>query len=137
VDLIINQESNLKSQKHNSKIKNEFMERCYRFSIAVIKLTKDLPEKRTFWTVSDQLVRSATSIGANIIEGKSASSKKDFIRYYEIALKSANETKYWLGLMRDALNADKSEINKLLKETGELARISAASLLTMKGRKQI
>ena len=70
--------------------------------MAGIQLTKDLPEKRVFWSISDQLVRSATSIGANIIEGKSASSKRDFIRYHEIALKSANETKYWLGLMRDA-----------------------------------
>jgi four helix bundle protein len=131
------QKSDLISQKYNSKIKNEFMERCYRFSIAVITLTKELPEKRVYWTVSDQLVRSATSIGANIIEGKSASSKKDFIRYYEIALKSANETKYWLGLLRDALDADKTETNKLMHETTELAKILAASIITMKGRKQI
>jgi len=113
------------------------MERCYRFSIAIIQLTKNLPEKRVYWTVSDQLVRSATSIGANIIEGKSASSKKDFVRYYEIALKSANETKYWLGLLRDALDVDRAEISKLMKETTELAKILAASLLTMKGKKQI
>jgi len=64
---MLNQSSNLKNQKHNSKIKNEFRERCYRYSIAIIKLIKDLPEKRVYWTVSDQLVRSATSIGANII----------------------------------------------------------------------
>jgi four helix bundle protein len=134
---MINQKSNLKSQNHNSKIKNEFMERCYRFSIAVIKLTRDLPEKRVYWTVSDQLIRSATSVGANIIEGKSASSKKDFIRYYEIALKSANETKYWLGLPRDALDVNKNDISKLMKETTELANILAASIITMKGKKQI
>jgi four helix bundle protein len=134
---MINQKSNLKSQNHSSKIKNEFMERCYRFSIAIIKLTKELPEKRVYWTVSDQLVRSATSIGANIIEGKSASSKKDFMRFYEIALKSANETKYWLGLLRDALDADKNEIGKTLKEASELAKILAASLITMKGKNKI
>jgi len=69
-----------------------------------------LTEKRVYWTVTDQLIRSATSIGANIIEGKSASSKKDFIRYYEIAFKSANETKYWLGLLRDALDGDKTAL---------------------------
>jgi four helix bundle protein len=134
---MISQKLNLKSQKHSSNIKNEFMERCYRFSIAVIYLIKDLPEKRAYWIISDQLVRSATSIGANIIEGKSASSRKDFIRFYEIALKSANETKYWLGLLRDALDADKTEINKLMKETNELAKILATSLITMKGRRQI
>jgi four helix bundle protein len=134
---MINQKSNLKSQNHSSKIKNEFMERCYRFSITIIKLTRDLPEKRVYWTVTDQLVRSATSIGANIIEGKSASSKKDFIRYYEIALKSANETKYWLGLLRDALDVNKVEISNLMQETTELAKILAASLITMKGKNKI
>ena len=134
---MINQSSNLKNQKHNSKIKNEFRERCYYFAITVIRIIKDLPEKRVYWTVSDQLVRSATSIGANIVESKSASSKRDYIKYYEIALKSANETKYWLGLLRDALDANRSEVNKLLKKTGELASILAASLLTMKGKKQI
>lgn len=46
-------------------------------------------------------------------------------------------SKYWLGLLRDALDVDKIEINKLLKETGELANIMAASLLTMKGKKQV
>jgi four helix bundle protein len=134
---MLNQKSNLKNQNHNSKVKNEFRERCYDYSISVINLIKSLPEKRIFWAVSDQLLRSATSIGANIVEAKSASSKKDYIKYYEIALKSANETKYWLGLLRDALEADKIEVNKLLKETGEIANILAASLLTMKGKKQI
>jgi four helix bundle protein len=134
---VLDQESNLKNQKHKSNIKNEFNKRCYVFSIAVIKLIKSLPEKRVFWSISDQLLRSATSIGANITEAKSASSKRDYIKYYDIALKSANETKYWLGLLRDALDADKDEINKLLKETNELANILAASLLTMKGKKQI
>jgi four helix bundle protein len=135
--MMVNQNSNLKNKKHKSNIKNEFSRRCYDYSIAVIKLIKGLPEKRVFWTLSDQLVRSATSIGANIIEAKSASSKRDYIKYYEIALKSANETKYWLALLRDALDVEKDEVNKLLKETGELANILAASLLTMKGKKQI
>jgi four helix bundle protein len=124
-------------QKHSSKIKSEFRERCYNFSISVIQLIRSLPEKRVYWTVSDQLLRSATSVGANIVEAKSASSKKDYIKYFDIALKSANETKYRLGLLRDALEVDKVEINKLLKETTELANILAASLLTMKEKRQI
>jgi len=82
----ITQKSNLKNQKHNSKRKNEFRERCYHYSIAIIKLVESLPEKRIYWAVSNQVLRSATSIGANIIEAKSASSKRDFIKFYEIAL---------------------------------------------------
>lgn len=136
-EMTLNQKSNLKDQKHSSKLRNEFRERCYYFSISVIKLIMDLPEKRVYWTVSDQLIRSATSIGANIVEAKSASSKRDYIKYYEIALKSANETKYWLGLLRDALDVDKDKVNILLKETVELSKILAASLLTMKDKRKI
>jgi len=128
---MLNQKSNLKNQNHNSKVKNEFRERCYNYSITIIELIKDLPEKRVYWTLSDQLLRSATSIGGNIVEAKSASSKKDDIKYYEIALK------YWLGLLRDALEADKNKINKLLRESAEIANILAASILTMKGKTQV
>ena len=131
---MVTQKLDIKNQNHSSNLKNEFRERCYRYSLSVINLIKELPEKRVYWTLSDQLLRSATSIGANIVEAKSASSKRDYIKYYEISLKSANETKYWLGLLRDGLDIDASIINKLLKETGEISNIIASSLLTMKIR---
>ena len=83
----------------------------------------------------DQLVRSATSIGANIVEAKASSSKKDFIKYFDIALKSANETKYWLGLFRDATNEDKTTIEPLLCEADEISKILGSSLLTLKNKK--
>ena len=73
----------------------------------------------------------------NISEAKSASSKRDYINYYEIALKSANETKYWLCLLRDALEVNNSAISQLITEVTELANILAASILTMKGRKKV
>jgi four helix bundle protein len=134
---LVSQSSNLKSQNHNSKIKVELAGRCYHYSIKVISFIGTLPEKRLYWVLSDQLLRAATSIGANIVEAKSASSKKDFIKYYEIALKSANETKYWLGLFRDSTPTDPDEINLMLKEAQELSKILAASLLTMKNKNKI
>lgn len=85
--------------------------------------------------ISDQLLRSATSIGANTVEAKSSSSRKDFIRFYEIALKSANETKYWLCLLRDATEADKVEVSKLLSEAEELSNMLGASVLTLKDKR--
>lgn len=115
--------------------KQQLKYRAYQFSINVIKLASQFPEKRIFWIISDQLLRAATSIGANIIEAQAASSKKDFIRFYEIALKSANETKYWLGLLRDATEINKNKISSLLKEVDELAKMLGASLLTLKGKK--
>jgi four helix bundle protein len=90
--------SNLKSQKHNSNVKSDIRYRAYKFSLDAIKLVEEFPNKRIAWIITDQLFRSVTSIGANLVEAKSASSKKDFIKYYEIALKSANESKYWLCL---------------------------------------
>jgi len=132
--MTISQNSNLKSQSQSSKVKTDLKERCYNYSISMIKFVSVLPENRTQLIISNQLIRSATSIGANVVEAKSASSKRDFIRYYEIALKSANETTYWLGLLRDALNVQGIEIENLIKETDELSRILASSLLTMKNR---
>jgi four helix bundle protein len=132
---VLNQKSKLKDQNFNSKLKPEFRERCYNFSISIIKTTRAWPNERIFWNLTDQLLRSATSIGANIVEAKSASSKRDYIKYYEIALQSANETKYWLGLLRDALDVNKTEINKLLNECIEISNILAASLITMKEKK--
>ena len=55
--------------------------------------------KTVFYSLISQLLRSATSIGANLVEARAAHSKKDFIKFYEIALKSSNETKYWLCLI--------------------------------------
>ncbi len=101
----------------------------------MVKFVSTLPNERIYWIIIDQLTRSATSIGANIIEAQAASSKKDFIKFYQIALKSANETRYWLGILRDATSADKEQVNILLKEATELANILGASLLTLKNKR--
>lgn len=127
--------SNLKSQSQNLNPKANVKHRAYYFSLEIIKFVGLLPEKRIFWVISDQLLRSATLIGANLIEAKAASSKRDFIKFYEIALKSANETKYWLCLLRDGTNADNIKITKLLSEAEEISNMLGSSLLTMKNKK--
>ncbi len=120
-----------------SNNKPELKYRAYKFSIQIIKFISSLPSQKIYWVIGDQLLRAATSIGANIVDAQAASSKRDFIKFYQIALKSANETKYWLGLFRDATEIKKEEINKLLKETNELANIIGASLLTLKGKRKL
>lgn len=112
--------------------KESFSQRAFRFSLSIIWLVDTLPNTRSCWVIGDQLVRSATSIGANMIEAKSASSKKDYVNFYTHALKSANETIYWLELLREAKKAHQDRINPLIEEAGELARILAASIITMK-----
>lgn len=133
------QNAKFKSQNHNSKVKTDLKQRSYRFSLQVVEFVGDFPNKRIYWVIGDQLLRCATSIGANIIEAKSSGSKREFIRYYEIALKSANETKYWLGLLRDSRLKDinKQTLGRILQEAIELSNILGSSLLTMTGKKKL
>lgn len=105
--------------------------RSYKFSIDIICFLKSLPDDYVNQTIGKQLLRSATSIGANIIEAQAAPSKKDFANFYNIALKSANETKYWLCLLRES---SRVAIDSLLQEAGELSNMLARSLLTMRGK---
>lgn len=117
--------------------KEELKYRAYKFSLKVVQFVSTLPNEKVYWVIVDQLLRAATSIGANIIEAQAASSKRDFIKFYAIALKSANETRYWLGILRDATDTDKEKVNGLLNEARELANILGASLLTLKGKRKI
>lgn len=132
---MLTQSANLKVQSNNSKRKSELRYRCYYFSIEIIKFLETLPEKRVYWVMADQLTRCATSIGSNVVEAKSSSSRKDFIKFYEIALKSANETKYWLALLRDSTDTNKESVNKLLAEVEEISKMLGSSILTLKNKK--
>ncbi|HEY8734373.1 MAG TPA: four helix bundle protein, partial [Puia sp.] len=77
----------------------------------------------------DQLIRSATSIGANLVEGTAGASKNDFIKFNVIALKSANETKYWLSLIKETLEVDKENIAIFIREANEIANIIASIII--------
>lgn len=129
--------SNLISQNYNLNIKSTNVKvRAYEFSLRVIKFVNKLPSGRSFWVIGDQLLRSATSIGANLIEAQSSSSKREFIKFYEISLKSGNESIYWLELLADSYTDLQPESNKLLDETTELCKMIAASVLTLKGKRK-
>ena len=107
-------------------------QRSYAFALRIIKLVESLSHGFVSKVIGDQLLRSATSIGANIVEAQAASSRRDFTNFMNHALKSANETKFWLGLLRDSGKIDKEAINPLLDETKQLANILASSILTLK-----
>lgn len=117
--------------------KTDTRHRAYNFSLAIIKLLKDLPQTKTYMIFSDQPLRSATSMGVNLVEAKASSSRKDFLKFYQISLKSANETAYWLCLMRDGKLIEENRLDSLIKEVSEISRMLGASLLTLKGRRQI
>ena len=122
-------------QNENSKPKTELKYRAYQYSINTIEFIDTLPKDISTGVIAKQLLRSATSIGANIVEAKGASSRRDFTNFFSHSLKSANESLYWLGLLRDAKKINNPQLEYLLNETKELANMLGSSILTLKGKK--
>ena len=89
------------------------------FAKEVVIFVGKLKYERIYFSLFDQLVRSVTSIGANLVEGIAGSSKNDFLKFNIIALKSANEIKYWLCHIRDTLEIDKALLERFIKEADE------------------
>ncbi|HPN96387.1 MAG TPA: four helix bundle protein [Candidatus Moranbacteria bacterium] len=122
-------------QNDKSKFKNEFKKRLYVFVLRLIKFIDKLPRNSVSDVMGKQLLRSGTSILANYIEANSASSKKDFINFFTHSLKSANESKVWVCLLKDTGRGNNKESEVLLKELTEIANIIASSIITLKGKK--
>lgn len=119
-------------QKYNPKFKSNLKDRCFAFSLAVIDLAEILPKKRAAWIIEDQLIRAACSIGANLTEARASSSRLEFKKYYEIALKSANETVYWLEILKDSKLVLANLILPLIEEVNEICRMLAAGVIKLK-----
>jgi four helix bundle protein len=123
-------------KKYKSNTKEGFKKRLYKFTLELIKFVGGLDKRDVVSRViSDQLTRSGTSILANYIEGQASSSRREFTNFFRISLKSANETKVWIALLRDSSKADKVKCNFLLKEVSEIANIFGSSILTLKNRR--
>jgi len=120
------------------KKRNEFKLRLYKFIIRLLKFLAKIPYNVVTNEIKKQATRSGTSMGANYFEARGASSKKDFHNFFAISLKSANETCFWLSVLKDANLLPKDLIEEceyLIGEARELANIFASSILTMKGKK--
>ncbi len=97
--------------------------KSYAFAVKIVKLYKHLCEDKKEYTLSKQLLRSGTSIGANIEEAIGGQSKKDFYAKLTISYKEARETKYWLRLLTDTNYLDKDKSKALINDCEELLRI--------------
>lgn len=117
--------------------KKAFKKRLYNFIIKLIEFIDSLPKDRVSFIIGDQLLRSGTSILGNYIEGQSASSKKEFLVFIQYCLKSSNESKVWIAVLRDSGRASKGKAEWFLKELEEFSSIFASSVLTIKGRKSL
>jgi len=134
---MISQKSDIKNQKQPKNSKFEVKYRAFYLSINVIKFSCTLEKEDYLRIISDQLIRCVTSIGANIVEAKASSSKKEFLNYFQIALRSANETNYWLAMLKELLPSRRNELDNFIKEVTEISKIIGTSILTMKGKRSL
>ena len=103
--------------------RNIIVERSYKFALRIIKLVNSLPKNRTCDVIGRQLLKSGTSIGANIEEAQSGYSKKDFTSKMSIAQKEARESNYWLRLLRDSGQIKEELLVGILSESEELSKM--------------
>jgi len=110
---------------------NVLKEKSYQFAIKMVRFYKFLTERKKEFVMSKQVLRSGTAIGALVEEANQAESKADFIHKLSIANKEANETHYWLRLLRDS-EIIKDEAVLLLKDCEELLRLLTAIIKSTK-----
>ena len=123
-------------QNNKDEFKKEFIKRLIRYSVKAVKYAEKLKQEGLPFCLVNQYIGAGTSMGSNVVEARAAHSKRDYIKFFEIALKSANETKYWLLVIKEIAEENKQEAEELLKETIEIASILGSSVLTLKGRKK-
>ena len=107
-----------------------------KFSAKIIKLQQYLIKQKKETIISKQIIRSATSIGANINEASYGSSKQDFIAKMHIALKERAETEYWIRLLKEAEYIQEDYANDLLNDCLSIKRMLVASIKTVKSNIQ-
>lgn len=111
---------------------NTIENKSFDFAVRVVNLYKYLCNEKKEFIISKQLLRSGTSIGANVSEGEKAQSKADFYTKMTIALKEANETDYWLRLMYATEYLTEQEFESLSKDNKEIISILVAITKTTK-----
>ena len=124
-------------QKDRDKFKKAFKKRLYDFVLRLIEFIDSLPKDNVSYRIGDQLLRSGTSILGNYVEAQSSSSKKEFINYFNISLRSTNESKIWIALLRDSKRAKSEQVQWFLNELNEFSKVFASSILTAKGKRAI
>jgi four helix bundle protein len=118
------------------KIKSESIiaGKAYSFALEIVKIYKLLVNERKEYVLSKQLLRSGTSIGANVNEAIAGQSKKDFVYKLNVALKEARETNYWLNLLKDSGYINLKEFDSLIKNCNEIIKVLSSIIITTKER---
>ena len=109
-------------------------EKSYAFAVRVVKLCRQLIVTQKEFVLSKQLLRSGTSIGANVREGEDGQSRADFLHKFSIALKEANETSYWLDLLHDTGFINDEEYESIQTDCMELKKLLTSIVKTTRSK---
>ena len=112
--------------EHTAKLKSK------RFAVRIVKLYRYLCEEKREYVISKQLLKSGTSIGANVCEAQQAQSRADFLSKLSIALKEAAETDYWLRLLHATEHINDQQYASLIEDCRELERLLTAIIKSAK-----
>ena len=106
--------------------------KSYVFALRIIRMTKFLRENKQEFILSKQILRSGTAIGALVRESEFAQNRPDFINKLSVALKEANETDYWLNLLKDSDYIANNSFDSIDSDCGELIALLISSIKTVK-----
>jgi four helix bundle protein len=116
---------------------NPVKEKSYKFAVRIVNVYKYLQEEKSEYILSKQLLKSGTSIGANVAESQAAQSSADFVSKLHIAFKEANETKYWIELLSDTDYLTQEQKDSLLNDCKEIENLLAKIIKTTKERNNL
>ena len=111
---------------------NILVDKSFKFAVRVVKLYKYLCDSKKEYILSKQLLRSGTSIGANINEAQEAQSKADFISKLSISLKEARESKYWIELLKETDYLSENEANSIIEDLVEILKLLTSVIKSTK-----
>ena len=111
---------------------NIIKDKSYSFALRIVKMCRYLTSEKQEYVLSKQVLRSGTSIGALVMEAEHAQSRADFVNKMNVALKEANETTYWLSLLKDSGYIDEQMFNSILPQSEELLKILISIVKTSK-----
>jgi len=122
--------------KDDRTYKPEILERCVKYSLRIIKLFRYLEKDSAGRIIGQQLLRSGTSIGANIHEAQGGQSKADFIAKMSIAHKEAYESAYWIRLIQEGKIISPQRLDGMLDETEQIVKVLSSILISAKENKK-
>ncbi|MGB9911350.1 MAG: four helix bundle protein [Microgenomates group bacterium] len=115
----------------------KFWQRAKEVSLLIVKLIRKLPNEKVSWIISDQILRSSFSVGANIAEGFGKYKGKEYSRFILMALGSANETEYWLELIKDLYLDLNQEVEEILSKNKEVIKMLTVTLKKLRQKRPL